>query len=482
MTSARERLQARLEATPSKELVDADTTSSTPAGADGSAPKGRATAMPGGKRLKSAPLGVLKGEGEKVAAQERSQGAGGEEKVAARERSQGAGKGKKVAAQERSQEDCRVVTAESQAWLRSNVGEDHYHALLTDVGGEWTDAQGGWRGTAGVSHWAEWLRVCRPGAMATVFVPRKHQHLATMAAEAAGWEWRDTLVWLYPGGQVDAIDAGRAVDKRMGGEGTPWFRLLGAATDEQREELKRSVQANPWWGWGTGLRPAWEPILLLRKPLEGSLVDNLLEWGTGALNIDATRIPSEARSALETRVREGQGGAHGNSLSKSTRKVGTTTLGRWGANALVGACDPCGGAGCGKTPPQGGCPLGELVAQHENAARYHYCPKTSQKEKHMGGQNPHHHVRPGDLMGWLWGLVVPPYGDVLDPLGGTGSTGLGVVRLDGGPLGQGGGGVGNDPDAVRLDGGHLTLVEWDAAWAGLAVERLRAAGLQVSVG
>ena len=153
--------------------------------------------------------------------------------------------------------------------------------------------------------WAEEAyRIAKPGAHLLAFSGTRTYHRMTSGLEDAGWEIRDCLVWAYASGFPKSLDVSKAIDKAAGaerevvgrhvqsvqtrkpgvtyGDGLAWHRDLTApATDA----------AKRWQGWGTALKPAWEPIVLARKPLTGTVAGNVERWGTGALNIDGTRLP-----------------------------------------------------------------------------------------------------------------------------------------------------------------------------------------------
>lgn len=168
---------------------------------------------------------------------------------------------------------------------------------------------------------------------------------------------------------------------------------------------KASDAAKQWKGWGTALKPALEPITVARKPLKGTVAANVLEWGTGAINIDGCRVGSDvvgwagAASFKNTHAASQYGGM----------PVGEArpVEGRWPANLIHdGSDEPT-----------------ELLGA---AARFFYCAKASKKDR--GDGNNHPTVKPTDLMAYLCRLVTPPGGVVLDPFMGSGSTGKAAVR------------------------------------------------------
>lgn len=176
------------------------------------------------------------------------------------------------------------------------------------MGKEWD------HGVPGVPFWQEILRVAKPGAYLLAFGGTRTFHRLTCAIEDAGWEVRDCIMWVYSSGFPKSLDIGKALDKAAGAERTevigqykppqmdkPWN--LNNATDERNVELFSSTRNNldilapvtddakQWEGWGTSLKPAWEPIIVARKPLEGTTVKNVLKYGTGAININDSRVP-----------------------------------------------------------------------------------------------------------------------------------------------------------------------------------------------
>ena len=307
--------------------------------------------------------------------------------------------------------------------LMGDLGDNTVDLVFTDPGvggGEFE------RGVPGVPYWAEMHRVAKPGAHLAVFSGRKYSHRVVTAAEDAGWEPRDTLMWVYPKGMPMALDIGQAVDKKLGGPGEPYFRTAGSMTDEQRATLDKS---NPWFGWGTELRPTWEPISILRKRPEGSVADNVLAWGTGAMNIDATRVEGVERDAIATWIPPDQGDAHGLALQKFQQVVGKTTLGRWPADALFSHGSGCVGERC-----VADCAVAALEREFEGTAKFFYCPKADRREKDLGvgvKGNKAKSVKPVTVCRWVVDLLLPPGGLLLDPFCGTGSIGLGGIRLDG---------------------------------------------------
>jgi hypothetical protein len=226
-------------------------------------------------------------------------------------------------------------------------------------------------------------------------------------------------------------------------------------------DIPASPEAAQWQGWGTALKPSFEPIILARKPLDGTVAANTLKWGVGGINIDACRVGAETRTYdikggenLNTISREGAGdaedakgcGAYG--IGAKQVSIGTTTVtGRWPANTLHDGSDevleafaaygdnkgqsaPLKGTGRAKSQKT---VFGEMGAPTDfgphdglgSAARFFYSAKASAAER-VGTKHPT--VKPQNLMAYLCKLITPPGGTVLDPFAGSGSTGIAAVR------------------------------------------------------
>ena len=212
---------------------------------------------------------------------------------------------------------------------------------------------------------------------------------------------------------VERIEAEReVVGKKTSGianyEEGPRHTIGASKSIEVNITAPATDAARQWQGWGTALKPALEPITVARKPFKGTVAANVLEWGTGAINIDGARVQTDDNL---------NGGAYSNGtkdLSKATSYstgvsagVFVQPAGRWPANLIHdGSDEPT-----------------ELLGA---AARFFYCAKASKKDR--GDGNNHPTVKPTDLMAYLCRLVTPPGGVVLDPFMGSGSTGKAAVR------------------------------------------------------
>jgi len=261
-----------------------------------------------------------------------------------------------------------------------------------------------------VEFWCEVLRVLKPGGHIVAFSHTRTYHRMVSAIEDAGFEIRDQLAWVY-------------------GTGFP----------------KSHNQNGEWVGWGTALKPSWEPIALARKPLEGSVAANVLAHGTGALNIDGCRIEAEAWSPSGVAHGGETVSTYGNGLNNAGRS-GSHAFGRWPANIVhdgspevlaafpetssgTGAIKRASAAGyqgnaLGRESRAAGTPM---IAHGDSgsAARFFYSAKADADDR-LGSKHPT--VKPVDLMQWLCRLVTPPGGMVLDPFAGTGTTGEAAWR------------------------------------------------------
>ena len=268
--------------------------------------------------------------------------------------------------------------------------------------------------------WVLVLDILSPGGHLLAFAGTRTQHRMAVRIEDAGFEIRDMLAWVYGSGFPKSLDVGKALDK------------AAPATEAARQ----------WQGWGTALKPAFEPITLARKRLEGAVAQNVQKHGTGALNIDGCRVDGgQIASAGGTRR---SGGIMGESEPRGGWEP--THAGRWPANLIhdgsgevvalfpqskgqQGAVGPQYGARVGVNAygdwgPRPECqPRGDIGS----AARFFYCAKAAASER--GAGNDHPTVKPIALMRWLLTLVTPPGGVVLDPFLGSGSTGVAAADL-----------------------------------------------------
>ena len=288
-----------------------------------------------------------------------------------------------------------------------------------------------------VEVWAECLRVLKPGGHLLAFAGTRTQHRMAVRIEDAGFEIRDMIAWVYGSGFPKSLDVSKAIDAKittggssmrqlrqraMGADYEP-HRLAGTVAfgmgrgggfgaDESRDRSKDKEIATPeakhWQGWGTALKPALEPITVARKPLSGTVAENVLQHGTGALNVDGCRVGNE--STVRTR---GDSVSSAGWASVNRSPVGGSESGRWPANLIHDGSEEV----VGLFPDAGG---------EQSAARFFYCAKASKKDRGEG--NTHPTVKPTALMQYLCRLVTPPSGTILDPFMGSGSTAIAAAR------------------------------------------------------
>jgi site-specific DNA-methyltransferase (adenine-specific) len=382
--------------------------------------------------------------------------------------------------------DCREVMATLDAESVDAIVSDPPYGL-SFMGKGWD------HGVPGVEFWTEALRVAKPGAHLLAFGGTRTYHRLACAIEDAGWEIRDCVMWVYGSGFPKSHDVSKAIDKAAGAErgrgpmkrgGERLVSLVdgkrngnGTWGDESGRDpytsLPATDAARQWSGWGTALKPAWEPIIVARKPLCGTVAENVLTHGTGAINVDGCRVHGGVRPLIESTASLPPKNALGGSLNGS-RCAGTTSLGRWPANLIHDGSDEVvrlfperdGGAfpatqntaswkmsskGSGLSPAR-------AMGDSGSAARFFYCAKASKADRDEGcegleaksrledvgnkwttvdyrdghersvmARNHHPTVKPTDLMRYLCRLVTPPGGGVLDPFTGSGSTGKAAV-------------------------------------------------------
>lgn len=312
--------------------------------------------------------------------------------------------------------------------------------------------------------WAtEALRVLKPGGHILAFGGTRTYHRLTCAIEDAGFEIRDCLAYMFGSGFPKSLDVSKAIDKAAGAERTevigvkpgheefiertdahaaggkaegwdrPWKDDPEAVAASHMRYAPATPEAAQWEGWGTALKPAFEPIVLARKPLVGTVAANVLKHGTGALNIDGCRIGVERRFNPPTH--KGETAALGSFAMCDGE--GTNVTGRWPANVLLdeeaaAMLDEQTGASVSGSPradrgrggiwseSQDGVPCGPQYGDSSGASRFFYTSKASRSDRGEG--NTHPTVKPVDLMRWLVRLVTPPDGIVLDPFAGSGTT------------------------------------------------------------
>lgn len=302
-----------------------------------------------------------------------------------------------------------------------------------------------------VDLWREVLRVMKPGAHLLAFGGTRTYHRMACAIEDAGFEIRDSIMWIYGSGFPKSMDVSKAIDREAGASreviGTQADRWTGKgtalnfATDRPQSEIDvlggpATPAAKRWEGWGTALKPAYEPIVLARKPIEGTVAANVQRWECGALNIDGCRVGSETLEYRTTSYRDSASGEF-SSQGKTNYSTGEkSVIGRFPANLIHDGSDevvsrfPDAGGGFGKRGGRGDSTSSDFAmggtletvgyGDSGSASRFFYCAKASGRER--GAGNTHPTVKPLALMRYLCRLVTPPGGSVLDPFTGSGST------------------------------------------------------------
>lgn len=323
-----------------------------------------------------------------------------------------------------------------------------------------------------VEFWEEVYRVLKPGGHILVFCGTRTQHRMAVNIEDAGFEIRDILSWLYGQGFPHGYNIAKGIEGiiKSGNANTTEFKDLkgdekekglgysrmayeqGARPDHYCKEgtFKTNVEfetdeANYWDGWNTALKPACEFITLARKPIsERNVPLNVLKWGTGGINIDATRIELNGRVVPINKLEKWSGFGQ---LERPKYKQEKNEKGLWPSNLIIDEVAK------------------ELIEeQHEGKSRFFYVAKASKKEKNMGldkfkdkiagsleanlgktmqlggaslkgtpkqikpTKNVHPTVKPIKLMEYLVKLIVPHEGICLDPYMGSGTTGIACVN------------------------------------------------------
>jgi DNA modification methylase len=318
-----------------------------------------------------------------------------------------------------------------------------------------------------VETWREVFRVLKPGGHLLSFGGTRTYHRMVVNIEDAGFEIRDQLQWIYGSGFPKSLDVSKAIDKAAGAERTEVVginkNVSGRADNRTAGQVKAAgtaatihnddrilapatPEAKQWSGWGTALKPANEPIVLARKPLIGTVAANVLEHGTGGLNIDVSRVGS-GDDRTSGGIRKASHEQNPETFQTGMDQVSRPTGGRFPANVLFDedaaavldaqSGDRRGfsgggtkGAGFRTEYVSGEKKNKTLPAQYFNdsggASRFFYVAKASKRERGEG--NVHPTVKPVKLMEYLVRLVTPPGGTVLDPFMGSGTTGVACRR------------------------------------------------------
>lgn len=403
--------------------------------------------------------------------------------------------------------------------MREVLADNSIDAIVTDppagigfMGKEWDHHKGG------RDQWVAWmsgvmrecLRVLKPGGHSLVWAIPRTSHWTAWAIESAGFEIRDRVSHLFGSGFPKSLDVSKAIDETAGAE----REVVGVREDfaarAPKNKFNQFSSINPsergvnsplfaskmgqitaptteaakqWNGWGTALKPACEDWWLCRKPLDGTVAENVLKWGVGALNIDGCRIETAGEvihtPQSEPSLRAGVVGVDLGISSASTEQfqqaqresvVRANALGRWPSHVIHDGSEE---VLAGFPETESGFKVGGQYAKdgmfamsHDgepcyndkgNAARFFYCAKASKEDREIGlddlpvrtagevtdradgsdglnspragagrtsgSRNVHPTVKPVELMRYLCRLITPPKGLILDPFFGSGSTG-----------------------------------------------------------
>jgi DNA modification methylase len=383
--------------------------------------------------------------------------------------------------------------------------------------------------------WRECLRVLKPGGHLLAFAGTRTQHRMAVRIEDAGFEIRDMIAWVYGSGFPKSLNIGKAVDKLQGNEREVVDNVSADGRNRGAEPSKGRVH-NPsgmvtMWernskttkgqsdfeGFGTALKPALEPITVARKPLTGTVAENVLKWGTGGLNIDGCRVEYGNETDNRIGTDATNEGRAKNNFFKGVDAGNPNYLmykptGRFPANFIHDGSDEVlelmpetqsgalnfghkRGSGVTSYGGGGGIVQSDYGNDKGSAARFFYCAKASKSERDAGlegmelkqtvgggggigdyledinsssgkygcekapAKNYHPTVKPIALMRYLIRLVTPPGGVVLDPFAGSGTTGC----------------------AAALEQMSYILIEREPDYIEIAAARIRHAGKQPKI-
>jgi hypothetical protein len=408
------------------------------------------------------------------------------------------------------------------------MSDESVDSLVTDppagisfMGKDWDSDKGGRK------EWITWmsqvmsecLRVLKPGAHGLIWALPRTSHWTATALEDAGFEIRDVVTHLFGSGFPKSLDVSKAMDKAAGlqrqripgGQGGTNTVLGARKPGEAISGEAISGEAKEWSGWGTALKPASEHWILVRRPLsEKTVAKNVERWGTGAINIDASRVES-IRPAAKFSAPDIRGNQFNSERDKRHEIAQPENLGRFPANLILSHSPHCSDSQCDiecaivRLDEQSGTlksgdhkgfsrsnragfsgPMSEISTFKRSgdsggASRFFYVAKPSKREKNAGlegmekrtsaignatgrsfsesdpyavrlNENHHPTVKPVQLMRYLITMITPPGGLVLDPFTGSGTTGVAAVQA----------------------GFQFQGIEQDSAFAEIATKRIEA--------
>jgi hypothetical protein len=344
----------------------------------------------------------------------------------------------------------------------------------------------------GRAQWIDWMskvaaecnRVIKPGGHALVWAIPRTSHWTMTAWEDGGWEPKDKIYHAFGSGFPKSLDVSKAIDKAAGaerevvgqairlGDAKPYERNgvagVGFSTSETRGNITAPATeaAQQWQGWGSALKPAIEEWCLFRKPSPLTIAETVQEWGTGAINVDGSRISTSDHIENHGRKPTANGWDPRMSGSQTSGQTDGQKLGRWPANLILSDDDEV--RGCfpetTRVDTRTTCTSGETAIwglenkrqttrpvdnggsaarffksisdtdpEDAEARRIFYCGKATKSDRDEGLEgesNTHCTVKPCELMRYLCRLITPPGGIILDPYMGSGSTGK-AAHLEG---------------------------------------------------
>lgn len=379
---------------------------------------------------------------------------------------------------------CGLINMSLDGWSRSYDGPK-FHAVLCDPPYGLSFMGKKWDEMVEAKAWGEAIMPhLYPGALVLMFGGTRTWHRLACGMEDAGFEIWDTLMWLYGQGFPKAQDISKLIDKANGKAGTfgdpksdahagwikrgrmrgdnneegwqrPWMDDSEQVSNAARQYIAADSQSQAWSGHKTtALKPAWEPILCFKKPLEGTYAEMAMQYGSGALNVDGGRIEHNEECRMMAPSQ-----ANIENPSEKYRQAGRREAvlelkpeGRWPANLILDAeagamlDAQTGTLTSGKmkagTPYPGGnvygapsgCTKADTLSDSGGASRFFYCAKASTAERNRGleGRNTHPTVKPIALAKYLATLILPPDSvkprRLLVPFAGSGSEMIGAEQ------------------------------------------------------
>jgi site-specific DNA-methyltransferase (adenine-specific) len=331
-----------------------------------------------------------------------------------------------------------------------------------------------------VDMWKEILRVLKPGGYLLSFGGTRTYHRMACAIEDAGFEIRDMVEWMYGSGFPKSLNIGKTIDK-LQGNGREVIGTKQHAKKDFKNNLYAQDSANrnnkkifgygkeeltkgnsDWEGWGTALKPAHEPICMARKPLsEKTVAENVLKWGTGGINVDGCRVPTNRDNVNSRKDKSGgceffmKGDKRGETEWNGVQGRFPANLIHDGSEEVVELFLVIGKTHGGRSGKQSNGIFGKFGGEYQDigdsgsAARFFYCAKASKNER--GNGNNHPTVKPIVLMKYLIKLITPPNGIVLDNFMGSGSIGKAAI----------------------LEGFNFIGIENEGKYCEISVKRLR---------